>query len=417
MKRLLRKVASIFVATAMVAALGVSAMAAETPENLGTGGVIGNADPAAALDATLVIQKDLKVYNPTEDEVYGPGVSYTYTIAAGTPDQHITDAQGVKALTKAGVGKPGITRSISYPIDTKVVADDEGASNLKPIEIDFNDVSFPGAGVYRYVVTETCTNKAACAVVGEEEETTIRYLDVYVRDPKQGETTGYKIYGYVLFVNDSDINGSSNENDNNLDAVVKTQGFVDTTTGSGSGAATLKADAYYTYNLEVSKTLVNDAVNDTNPFTFTMAFTKPDGTGNFNLITADTDPLAMGASIEKGLANGDTVKYIGIPCGTTVAITEKNNIESKIYYVKTEGADSENLNNFLLEPQAVTDEVSVTTNAGEKLTEDKTVAFTNTYVLISPTGVALAVLPFVILLGFGVGFMVVSTTKRKEDLA
>ena len=43
--------------------------------------------------------------------------------------------------------------------------------------------------------------------------------------------------------------------------------------------------------------------------------------------------------------------------------------------------------------------------------------FTNTYELISPTGVALAVLPFVILLGFGVGFMVVSTTKRKEDLA
>jgi hypothetical protein len=148
-----------------------------------------------------------------------------------------------------------------------------------------------------------------------------------------------------------------------------------------------------------------------------MAFTKPANTGNFNLITADTDPLAMDASIEKGIANGDTVKYIGIPCGTTVAITEENNVDSKIYYVKTTGADSDNLDNFLLEPQAVTDEVSVTTNAGEKATVDKTVAFTNTYVLISPTGVAMAVLPFVILLGFGIGFMVISTTKRKEEQA
>ena len=406
MKRILRKVASIFVATAMVAALGVSAMAAELPEE----GVTGDKNPATALETTLVIQKDLKVYNPSADEVYGPGVSYTYTIGAGSAEKEITDADGVKALTKAGVGAPTITSSISYPIDTKVDAAADGASNLKSIEINFNGVSFPGAGVYRYVVTETCSNKAACAVVGEEEETTIRYLDVYVRDPKQGET-GYQIYGYVLFVNNSDINGSSTGN--NLDDVVKTQGFVDTTAGS----TTLEADSYYTYNLEVSKTLVNDAANDTNAFPFTMAFTKPANTGNFNLITADTDPLAMDASIEKGLANGDSVKYIGIPCGTTVAITEENNVDSKIYYVKTTGADSENLDNFLLEPQAVTDEVTVTTTAGEKATEDKTVAFTNTYVLISPTGVAMAILPFVILLGFGIGFMVISTTKRKEEQA
>ena len=63
-----------------------------------------------------------------------------------------------------------------------------------------------------------------------------------------------------MFANDSNINGSSTGN--NLNDVVKTQGFVDTTTGSGSGAATLKADAYYTYNLEVKKTLVNDAANN-----------------------------------------------------------------------------------------------------------------------------------------------------------
>ena len=406
MKHILRKVAGIFVATAMVAAMGVTALATDLPET----GVTGDNDPAAALETTLVIQKDLKVYNPSEDKVYGPGVSYSYTIAAGTAEKEITDADGVKALTKAGVGAPTITSSISYPIDTKVDAAADGASNLKSIEISFADVTFPGAGVYRYVVTETCSNKAACAVVGEEEETTIRYLDVYVRDPKQGET-GYQIYGYVLFVNNSDINGSSTGN--NLDDVVKTQGFVDTTAGS----TTLEADSYYTYNLEVSKTLVNDAANDTNAFPFTMAFTKPANTGNFNLITADTDPLAMDASIEKGLKTGDSVKYIGIPCGTTVAITEENNVDSKIYYVKTTGADSENLDNFLLEPQAVTDEVTVTTTAGEKATEDKTVAFTNTYVLISPTGVAMAILPFIILLGFGIGFMVISTTKRKEEQA
>ena len=410
MKRILRKVASIFVATAMVAALGVSAMATELPEE----GVTGDKDPATALETTLVIQKDLKVYNPSADEVYGPGVSYTYTIGAGSAEKEITDADGVKALTKAGVGTPTITEEVAYPNNEKVDAAPAGESNLKPIEINFANVTFPGAGVYRYVVTETCSNKAAVGVVGDNATETVRYLDVYVRDPKSGET-GYKIYGYVLFAVDDDIDGSTAAS-NNLDDVVKTQGFVDTTTGSGSGAATLKADAYYTYNLEVKKTLVNDAANNDHGFPFTLTFTKPDGvSGNFNLISSDGDPLAMDASITTTIANGNSVTYTGIPCGTTVGISEKNDIDAKIYYVTTSGAETD-LSNVMLEPQDNTDPVTVTTTKGEE-GEDKTVEFTNEYVLISPTGVALAILPFVILFTFGVGFLVAGTAKRKEDEA
>ena len=394
MKRILRKVASIFVATAMVAALGVSAMAAELPEE----GVTGDKNPATALETTLVIQKDLKVYNPSADEVYGPGVSYTYTIGAGSAEKEITDVDGVKALTKAGVGTPTITGSVAYPNNEKVDAAPAGESNLKPIEINFANVTFPGAGVYRYVVTERCSNKAAVGVVGDNATETVRYLDVYVRDPKDGET-GYKIYGYVLFAVDDDIDGSTAAS-NNLDDVVKTQGFVDTTTGSGSGAATLKADAYYTYNLEVKKTLVNDAANNDHGFPFTLTFTKPDGvSGNFNLISSDGDPLAMDASITTTIANGNSVTYTGIPCGTTVGISEKTD-----------------LSNVMLEPQDNTDPVTVTTTKGAE-GEDKTVEFTNEYVLISPTGVALAILPFVILFTFGVGFLVAGTAKRKEDEA
>lgn len=416
MKRILRKVASIFVATTMVAVLGISAMAAESTE-LPAEGVTGDKNPATALETTLVIQKDLVVYNPSEREVYGPGVSYTYSIGAGSAEKEITDVDGVKALTKAGVGTPGITGSVSYPIDDKVDAAPGGASNLKPITIEFGGVTFPGAGVYRYVVTETCTNKADVGVVGDNATETVRYLDVYVRDPKDGETAGYKIYGYVLFAVDDNIDGSS-ASTNNLASVVKTQGFVDTTTGSGTGATELKADAYYTYNLEVKKTLVNDAANNDHGFPFTLTFTKPDGvTGNFNLISSDGDPLAMDASITTTIANGNSVTYTGIPCGTTVGISEKNDIDAKIYYVTTSGAET-NLSNAILEPQAYTDPVTVTTEAGKETSVvDKTVEFTNEYVLISPTGVALAILPFVILFTFGVGFLVAGTAKRKEDEA
>ena len=395
MKRILRKVTSICVATFMVAAMSVTAMATELP----SGGVVGDNNPADALDTTLVIQKDLKVYNPSATEVYGPGVTYSYEIEAGSANKAITDADGIKALTKAGIGTPSITATVSYANDELVNASATGASNNKPVEIGFDGITFTGAGVYRYKVTETCSDKAAHAVIGDET-TTIRYLDVYVRDPKTGET-GYQIYGYVMFENDSDINGFGTGN--NLTAVVKTESF--------------STDSYYTYNLEVSKTLVNDAANEDHAFPFTLAFTKPSSvTGDFNLIASgSTAAVPMTASIEKGLADGDSIKYTGIPCGTTVAITENNDVTAKIYYVTTSGADTE-LTDFMLEPGEDTDAVSVTTGAGAT-GEDKTVAFTNTYVLISPTGVAMAVLPFVILLGFGIGFMVISTTKRREEQA
>ena len=395
MKRILRKVTSICIATFMVAAMSVTALATELP----SGGVVGDNDPADALETTLVIQKDLKVYNPSATEVYGPGVTYSYEIEAGSANKTITDADGVKALTKAGIGTPSITATVSYANDELVNAGVTGASNNKPIEIGFDGIAFPGAGVYRYKITETCSDKAAHAVVGDET-TTIRYLDVYVRDPKTGET-GYQIYGYVMFENDSDINGS--DTGNNLTDVVKTESF--------------STDSYYTYNLEVSKTLVNDAANEDHDFPFTLTVTKPSGvTGEFKLIASDsTDAVAMADSIGKGLSNGDSVKYTGIPCGTTIAITENNDVDAKIYYVTTTGAET-NLTNFLLNPGADTDAVSVSTTAGQA-GEDKTVEFTNTYVLISPTGVAMAVLPFVILLGFGIGFMVISTTKRKEEQA
>ena len=402
MKRILRKVASLCVAAAMVAAFGVTALATDLP----TAGTVGDNNPAEPLETTLVIQKELKVYNPSAAEVYGPGITYSYAIAGSTAGRQITDADGVKALTKAGPDGATITSSVAWPNDVKIPASADGESNLKPITISFGSVTFPGAGVYRYKITEQCSGKEAAGVIGSADDV-IRYLDVYVRDGDQaGE---FIIYGYVLFVNDSDINGS--DSGNNLESVVKTQGFVETT----SGSTTIDADSYYTYNVTVSKKLENDTANEDNAFPFTVTFEKPAAfTGSFKL---DVDGTAtdMADSLTAAIKHNASVTYTGIPCGTTVGISEKNNVTGKIYYVTTTGAQT-NLANAVLEPEGETDAVTVTTTKGEA-GEDKTVEFTNTYVLISPTGVAMAVLPFVILLGFGIGFMVISTTKRKEEQA
>jgi len=414
MKRILQKVASIFVATAMVAALGVSVMAAEMPD---TGIEEGS------VETTITLFKGLKVYNPDEAEIQAPNISYDYEIKAGDAGMQITDDQGVSVKTKAGIttNLTIISEAAWTDADT-ITASPTGFENLKKITIDFSNVDFSGegngAGVYRYVIEETVTpGTPAAAGVIDGGISNIRYLDVYVKD---GDTAGdYVIYGYVCFEKNEDIddtNGTASAD------VVKTKGFVD----ASSTAANLTGDSYYTYNVTVGKTLVNDNANITNQFPFTVTFTNGTITKNINLISKNDGTVTLneiasapinGLESKPTIANGGTVKYVGIPCGTTVEVYETNNVQTSAYKAKCDDADTvaaEKLINF--EGNSYT--ASVTTTADQ--TGDgavKKVTFVNTLELISPTGVALAVLPFVILLGFGVGFMVVSTTKRKEDLA
>lgn len=410
MKRILRKVASIFIATAMVAAMGVSAFADENIN--GNGNVIGSKDPANPVEKTLIIEKELTVYNPETTDVYAPNVTYNYAIEGINAQKVVTDSDGVSATTMAGPAGATITSSISWANTELVHASAAGTANKKDITIDLSGVSFTGAGVYRYEITETCASKAANGVKdGGISET--RYLDVYVRDPRTGEN-GYQIYGYVLFENNNNIDGTDSDS---VAAAVKTEGFVATTSPSGD----LTADAYYTYNLSVTKTLVNDQAHESNAFPFGFTFTKDASiTGNFNLIAsyaAANTPTAMDATISTTIAHGTTVTYTGIPCGTTVDIVETNNVSTAAYKVTTTGADT-NITDLLVNYNGNTGDTAVEINSTTPLSaaaDNFNVTFTNTFELISPTGVAMAVVPFVLLMAFGIGFMVLGTTKRKEE--
>ena len=408
MKRILRKVTSICIATAVVAAMGLASLAAENIGGNGT--VVGDKDPANPREATLIIEKELTAYNPETTQVYAPNITFTYAIAGIDAQKVVTDSDGVKATTKQGPDGATITSTISWANTELINASSAGESNKKDITIDLSGVAFTGAGVYRYQITETCTGKAAAGVTdGTIAET--RYLDVYVRDPKSGET-GYQIYGYVLFENNNNIDATSTTTDT-VDDAVKTEGFVKTDS--------LSADSYYTYNATVSKTLVNDSANAGHGFPFEFVFTKATGvTGDFNLVASyQTAALAMADSVTTTIANGASVKYTGIPCGTKVDIIETNDIATAAYKVTTTGADaniSDKLVNYNENTGATAVEIN-TTAIDTAAASNFTVAFTNTFALISPTGVAMSVIPFVILLGFGIGFMVVSTKRRKEDQA
>lgn len=413
MKRILRKVASIFIATAMVAAMGVSAFAEEMPQT----GIKEGTTVGEDVGNSITLYKGIMPYNPENVEINAPTISYSFSIAAGEADQEIIDAAGVKVKTKAGV-TGGVTIDSSTCAWTNNDTMTPGTLSTKPFTITFANTVFTSAGVYRYVIRDT-TTAATLAAAGVTRDTAnyddTRYLDVYVKE----DSSTFVIYGYVCFktqVNPlDDTAGKAAEN------AVKTQGFVNKGGESGTGTDTT-CDAYYTYNVTVGKTLVNDTEHNDNKFPFTVTFSNSTITQNIKLSsdisgTADLTELASGTinglTSTANIANGGTVKYIGIPCGTKVEVFEKNNVSTAAYTSECSGADAAVTSKVISYDEA-SNTASVECTADAEGTS-KTVAFTNTLALISPTGVAMAILPFVILMAFGIGFMVVSTTKRKEE--
>ena len=408
MKRILRKVASIFIATAMVAAMGVSAFAAP----IGDDGIKEGNNLGDPVGTSITLYKGITPYNSDNLTIQAPNISYSYSIDPGEANKQITDDQGVSVVTKAGVTGASVDSSDVVWTDSDTMT--PGTESTREFTIDFSGVSFSAAGVYRYVITETANpdDPAKAGVTRVANYVATRYLDVYVK-----EVSGsFLIYGYVCFANQLDH--MDDKNAKNVAQAVKTMGFVD---ASGSGTA-YTGDAYYTYNATVGKTLVNDTEHNDNKFPFTVSFANGTITQNIKLksdVTGTADLTALDSASINGLtstaniANGGKVKYIGIPCGTTVNVFETNNVSTAAYTSECSGAD-EAVDSKVISDGEASNTASVKCDKNVAGTS-KTVTFTNTLAFISPTGVAMAILPFVILLGFGIGFMVLGTTKRKEE--
>jgi len=393
----LKKIGALVLAIMMIAVVGLAfADPAKLNEN-GEAGVAGDWDTAdtVRLDNKAVkIAKEITVYNPDESYVYGPEITYNYTIAAASGNELVTITDETRDHT-SGVATTvtalaGVTQNVTMTGTTTnqiawtnsdiLDAAPGGIPNYKYLTVDFTNVIFTRPGVYRYKITESATYPNTGVTRGSISQ--IRYLDVYVMrsdrfNPAHDGTTGkeyvstdWKIYGYVC-IGDADKGKNIDP-----DLTTKTNGFVD---GDATSSHTSYADEYYTYNFTVTKDLVGDNTIIDHQFPMNVAFSGGP-TGNFQLI-AETDgaksslnttevasgaPTVNSASGVSGaaattaairkvgnagplanfanagapkVADGNTttgttvgyIKYIGIPNTTVVTVTETNDVVGTTY--------------------------------------------------------------------------------------
>lgn len=453
---MMKKIWALVLAVVMVMTLNATVFAdGKTLDTNGEQGVFASKDTPAIQNKTLVLEKEIKVYNLDEASIKAPTISYTYSINAATVTSgtSVTDSDkngtiheagvSVTVPVKAGVGIPIIANSgvVAWTAEEDVDAGTDGESNVKDIAIDFSSVAFTGPGVYRYIITEELTSGYAYNTSGVTETTApatgahTRFVDVYVK-PSANYTDGthntdWDIYGFTCFYNNTSIT-----EEDKTTVAVKTTGFVDGTT---DGSTAFLADQYYTYNLTISKTVVNDGYGAaTVEFPFTVLFTNENVSAGTIVTNGATTPtgtdfthntsvnLTTGAL--KGVAklkSGQQIKYVGIPNGTSVEVFETNVANGVTYKVDTNKDGTTTTDAAVISgdaPENATHQTEkasyestasvLTTEANEDDNTAHSIAVTNTLLLISPTGVVLRVAPYVMILVAGIAMLILAK-KRK----
>ena len=422
---------------ALVLVLSLSAPAFADADLTGDG-IVGDFtnDNAQVQGNTVILYKEITASNPDSSTVNAPTITYSYAIAAGSADMDLNDApsahtssNSVHVKTQAGIGNPTIKGSVAANtwVDNKLVfspavqleTTPEGKANLFQIKIDFTDVfANAGAGVYRYQITETAANKDASGITeGEISET--RFLDVYVNG-------NHEIYGYVCFTNNNGIDGRPDSS--TVAAAGKTPGFVAVTEGS-----TATADQYHTFNLTVTKDVKNDNYTETTHHQFPFSITMANGTVSAKvlpIVTASAN-ATWTALAEDGvslsnitwdnckIADEATIAFVGIPCGTKVTIKETNNVVGVTYNSASTGADTNAADKYIFTGEVSNDAVAngntALAVAGKNYAGTNQITFTNTLVLISPTGVVLRIAPYALMLSAGIVLFVLSRKRKAAE--
>ena len=444
----LKRIGALVLAVMMFAVAG-TAFAEETLTD-GKAGEFTDYDASSAsttgdsskqtLERTVIIKKELISVNANGTAVKAPAFTYVYTVTpASVGNLTVTDA-AAKHATNTAVEAPvnaGITTELVVTGTSEGTAGDAASAagtlvftnssvltsssdgtgtgvNTYDIKLNFSNVIFPKSGVYRYQIAETLAdNKTYDGIAVKDGGTNTLWLDVYVDGSKN-------IYGYVCMAANASVAPST----------VKTNGFV---------AASGGADTYYTYDLTLSKDVVNDVYAEGNiafPFTVifrnaesyatTFAISETAGNGSTGFSPAAGTPVWSGVALVK---DGGAITYTGIPAGVDVDVYETNVATGVTYNVSTavNGGDAvtdNNVSSGSAPASAVAQgttkaayestKATVNTTKATAVSKTQTVAITNTLVLISPTGYVVRYAPYALILIAGVLLFVIARKHKKN---
>ena len=410
----MKKLVSLILAIMMIAAVGAAFAATTTNDYSGVSQttITGNSIP---------LVKSIVFFNPDNSyAVREPNITYSYTIApADVTDATYTVNDGTNsAVVKDGVtGGVSATATITFADTTTVTASSSGVVKEESANLTVTPTAFTAPGIYRYIINETTTKAdvEAYGIARDNDYVSSRYLDVYIR--RNSTTDAMELYGAVIF-----RNTTQNVSITTASPTTKTEGF-DTSVSSGY-ADDDYVDKYYTYNLEVGKTVSGSLADKNHDFPFSVTLT---GTLT-NAVTVDISNTGSGTvaatgsvsttalTLSPSLSHGDKLTVKGIPSSTTAAVTETNDTYDTYTATATVQSTAATLDN-----DTTTKSIARSTTAALKTaasistsTANDSIIFNNDITEVSPTGYVSRFAPYALILIGGVALLVIAMKKRKH---
>lgn len=400
------------------------------------GSVAGAQDNSTAGGTTLEISKEILMFNTEGLEVYGPNVTYTYTILpAEGVIASITDKVGHTVQVKDGVAgavseKAEVTFSSSADDAKPVMTTVEGGKDIHVVSGRFSVTvdadAFSAPGVYRYVITDTTTDEAlaSAGITRPEGYDKVRYLDIYLGydladQDEDGSVEDFYISGCVLFRSRNgggDVEygvGTSFAYNDASSGSAKVTGYDVTPETGNDGCG---ADEFHTYNVTVTKLVTGTLGDKTNTWAFKAELGELDGRkyrvdyagGQSGTVSDDR------LTIETGLKNKQSFKIIGLIANAKVKVTEYNNIPLDYHAAVT--ADEKSIEYY------VDGQVSTMIPSGSyggtgwlAAKDAGAVTITNSLDALSPTGVVLRFGPDLLMLMMAFMTLLLMRMWDRED--
>ena len=430
MKKKKRNIRSITTA-ALIAAMGIAPAVSAVPTYAATTPV---AETKTTFDKYLVMKKNANV----------PNATFSYTIAAPSDTEmnalaNPEDTNGTNLTVRKGIGAPTVSSTTfsagdqtfdtvqkGRPNKTSTTYEDQQNDDVdglagkkyakKTATVDFSGVNFSEPGVYRYKITENASGEK-----GITDDTTARFLDVYVQSDDTGKLT---ISGYVFHTNNDAQPKGTTAGSNNPDG--KNKGFTNqyatsdiTLTKTVTGNQGYR-DQYFKFHVDVTdldtgaRMFVTDEAGSRTAYkagdTVAYEYDKDTGTrkagqnrfvaqtGTFTNVTAaqgsdaDMSGLALTAddkgkaSFDVYLKDGETVKLNGLTAGAKYTIKETSE-DYTATAKRTIGTQTPAGVTLTHSDTEHTDATPTGENEFALGTNDEKVAFTNNREGVLPTGV------------------------------
>lgn len=372
-KNISRRLAAAMMAGAMmVSMVGMTAFAT------GSSSDPGQFDESS----TFTIEKHLQL----PENTYTPSKTFTFNVApASVASQPLTEAEIGNGI-EYGVSE-GVTDSRTASFTANATADN-GMVTTKSANFTVNLDAYGHAGVYKYVVTETADSNDDN--FNYDNNTLVLY--VHIRNDSDAES------GLAVdFIELIDPDGGEAGEATKIDGFTNKYGvdnedtdkLYDITLKKVIDGELANLDEMFEFTVKIDSEYDNDKVmivdtNDNNIY-------GDDGDQEIVLEDGvDSDPISLG--------NGDTAKIFGLTDGDAYTIVEK--LANQNGYTTTVTGD-------ILENDNKTVKGSISA--------DTEITFTNTKNAVTPTGIAMTIAPYAIMVVAAAGVAFLFLRRRNSE--